>query len=154
MSCRNPMGGNSTLENLMRVIKICHEEWKCIFIICEFSFGIWRALAFPLHGESTLTLSVSQFRESEILIQVHMTSQTWLKTWLKTWLLKYYKYDMTGLKIATKRAHLGVIGSHSNWGKNWSMRKRTSVIGVIKPLRWVGGSLWEWIIPFRNLKGL
>ena len=64
------MGMNSTLEVLRRVIKICHEEWKCIFIICEFSFGIWRALACPLHGECTLTLLESQFRESEILIQV------------------------------------------------------------------------------------
>ena len=64
------MGMNSTLENLMRVIKICHEEWKWLLIICEFAFGIWRAIACPLHGECTLTLLVSQFRESEILIQV------------------------------------------------------------------------------------
>ena len=64
------MGVNSNLEDLRRVIKIFHEEQKCIFIICEFSFGIRRALACPLHGECTLTLLVSQFRESEILIQV------------------------------------------------------------------------------------
>ena len=64
------MGMNSTLEYLVRVIKICHEEWKWIFIICEFSFGIWRALACPLHGDCTLALLVSQFRESENLIQV------------------------------------------------------------------------------------
>ena len=55
------MGMNSTLEELMRVIKIFHEEWKWIFIICEFSFGIWRALACPFHCECTLTLLVSQF---------------------------------------------------------------------------------------------
>ena len=64
------MGMNSTLEDLRRVIKIFHEEWKWIFIICEFSFGIWRALACSLHDECTLTLLVSQSRESEILIQV------------------------------------------------------------------------------------
>ena len=62
------MGWNSTLEDLRRVIKICHEEWKWILIICEFSFGIWRAIACPLHSE--LTLLVSQFRESEFIIQV------------------------------------------------------------------------------------
>ena len=44
-----------------------HKEWKWIFFICEFSFGIWRALMCPLHGECTFTLLVSQFRESEIL---------------------------------------------------------------------------------------
>ena len=36
--------------------------------------------------------------------------------------------NMTWLKIATKRAHLGVRGNHSNWLKNWSMKKKTSVI--------------------------
>ena len=55
------MGMNLTLDDLRRVIKIFHEEWKWILIICEFSFGIWRALACPLHGECTLTLLVSQF---------------------------------------------------------------------------------------------
>ena len=60
---------NSTLEGLRRVIKIFHEEWKWIFIICEFSFGIWRALNCPSHTECTLTLLVSQFRQSEIIIQ-------------------------------------------------------------------------------------
>ena len=63
------MGMNSTLEDLIMVIKIHHEEWKWIFISCEFFFGIWRALACPLHGECTLTLLVSQFQESEILIK-------------------------------------------------------------------------------------
>ena len=55
------MGMNLMLEDLRRIIKIFHEEWKCIFIICEFSFGIWIALACPLHDECTLTLPVSQF---------------------------------------------------------------------------------------------
>ena len=55
------MGMNSTLEELRRVIKICHKERKYLLIICEFSFGIWRALSCPLHGECTLTLLVSQF---------------------------------------------------------------------------------------------
>ena len=64
------MGMNYTLEDIMRVIKIFHVKWKCIFIICEFSFGIWREIACPLHGEYTLTPLMSQFRESEILIQV------------------------------------------------------------------------------------
>ena len=70
MSWRNPMRVNLTLEDLRRVIKICHEEWEYILIICEFFFGSWKALACPLHGECSLTLLVSQFRESEILIQV------------------------------------------------------------------------------------
>ena len=30
---------NSALEDIRRVIKICHEEWKWLLIICEFSFG-------------------------------------------------------------------------------------------------------------------
>ena len=49
--------------------------------------------------------------------------------------MKYEIYDMLELKIATKRVHLGVIGIHSNLGKNWSMKEKTSVIGVTKPLR-------------------
>ena len=63
------MGINLTLEEFRRVIKIFHEERKWILIICEFSFGNWRAISCPLHGECTLTLLVSQCRESEILIQ-------------------------------------------------------------------------------------
>ena len=38
------MGLNSTLEDLRRVIKICHEEWKWILIIYEFSFGILESI--------------------------------------------------------------------------------------------------------------
>ena len=49
------------LGHFFRVIKICHEEWKFLFIICEFSFGIWISFACPLHDERTLTLLVSQF---------------------------------------------------------------------------------------------
>ena len=64
------MGMNSILEDLRRVIKICHEEWKWLLIICSFAFGIWRALACPLLDEFALTLLVSQFRESEIIIHV------------------------------------------------------------------------------------
>ena len=48
---------------------------------------------------------------------------------------KYDKSDMTGLKIATNRSNLGVKGNHSNWGKNWSMKRKTSVMRVTKPLR-------------------
>ena len=55
------MGMNSNLEVIERFIKIFHYEWKWILIICKISFGIWRALACPLHGECTLTLLVSQF---------------------------------------------------------------------------------------------
>ena len=55
------MGVNWTFKDLMSIIKIFHEEWKCIFIICEFSFSIWRESACPLHGECTLTVLVSQF---------------------------------------------------------------------------------------------
>ena len=44
------------------------------------------------------------------------------------------KYDMTGIQIATKRSNFGVIGSHSNWEKNWSMKRKTSVMRVTKPL--------------------
>ena len=50
-------------------------------------------------------------------------------------LLTYDKYDMPWLKIATKRSNLGVVGSYSNWGHNWSMKRKTSVMRVIKPLR-------------------
>ena len=50
-------------------------------------------------------------------------------------MLTYDKYDMPELKIDSKRLNLGVRGSHSNWGKNWSTKKKTSVIGVTKPLR-------------------
>ena len=64
------MGMNSNLEDLMRVIKIFHEEFKWIWIIFEFSFRIWRELACPLHSECTLTLLVSQIQESDILMQV------------------------------------------------------------------------------------
>ena len=38
-------------------------------------------------------------------------------------------------KIATHRSHFGVVGIHSIWEKNWSMKRKTSVIGVTKPLR-------------------
>ena len=64
------MGMNLKLEGLRRVIKVFHQQWKCIFFICEFSFGIWREIACHLHSECTLTMLVNQFRESEILIQV------------------------------------------------------------------------------------
>ena len=71
------------------------------------------------------------------------------KVWqIQTWLQTYVKDDMSGLKIATKRSNLGVRGNHSNWGKNWSMKRKTSVIGVTKPLRWVGGIPWREIIPY------
>ena len=70
MRWRNYMRMNSTLEDIRRVIKIFHEECKCLLIICEFSFGILESLAFPLRGECSLTLLLSQFWESEIIIQV------------------------------------------------------------------------------------
>ena len=38
------MGMNLTLEDLVMVIKIFHEECKCIFIICEFVFGILESI--------------------------------------------------------------------------------------------------------------
>ena len=50
-------------------------------------------------------------------------------------ILTYEKYDMSGLKIATKRSNLGVRGNHLNWGKNWSMKRKTSVMRVTKPLK-------------------
>ena len=59
---------------------------------------------------------------------------------VKTWLQTYYKYDMTGIKISTNCSNFIVRGNHSNWGENWSIKRKTSVIGVTKPLRWVGGS--------------
>ena len=49
------------LEEIRRVIKISHKELNFLLIICELSFGIWRALACPLHSDCTLTLLVSQF---------------------------------------------------------------------------------------------
>ena len=48
---------------------------------------------------------------------------------------EYEKSVMLGLKIGTKRSNSGVIGSHSNWGKDWSMKNKTSVMRVTKPLR-------------------
>ena len=48
--------------------------------------------------------------------------------------MTYDKYDMSVLKISTKRSNLGVIGIHSNWGNNWSMKRKTSVMRVTKPL--------------------
>ena len=42
------MGVNLTLEDLRRVIKICHEEWKWILIICEFSFGILESISLSI----------------------------------------------------------------------------------------------------------
>ena len=42
------MGLSSTLEELMRIIKIFHEEWKWIFIICEFSFGILESISLSI----------------------------------------------------------------------------------------------------------
>ena len=47
---------------------------------------------------------------------------------------RHEKYDTTRIKIATKRSNLGVIGSHSNWGKNWSMKRKINVMRVTKPL--------------------
>ena len=49
-------------------------------------------------------------------------------------MLTFDKYEMKGIKIANKRAHLGVRGIHSNWARIQSTRKRTSVIGVTKLL--------------------
>ena len=49
--------------------------------------------------------------------------------------MKYEKYDMSGIKISMKRSNLVVRGSHSNWGKNCSMKRKTSVMRVTKPLR-------------------
>ena len=57
--------------------------------------------------------------------------------------MTYENYDMIGLKIATKRSNLGVRGNHSNWGNYWSTKKKTSVIGVTKPLRRVAGRPWR-----------
>ena len=49
--------------------------------------------------------------------------------------MTYDKYDMIGLKIPTNRYNFGVRGNHSNWGKNWSMKRKTSVMRVTKPLK-------------------
>ena len=64
------MGVNSTLEDLMRVIKIFHDLLYWILSFDNLFLAFWKALACPLHGECSLTLLVSQFRESEILIKV------------------------------------------------------------------------------------
>ena len=39
---------------------------------------------------------------------------------------------MIGIKITRRSGNLGVRGNHLNWGKNGSMRKRTSVRGITK----------------------
>ena len=41
---------------------------------------------------------------------------------------------MKRIKIAMNMVHFGVRGSHSNWGKNPSMKKKR-VIGVTKKVR-------------------
>ena len=43
--------------------------------------------------------------------------------------------DMKSIKISTNRSNLGFRGSHLNWGKNWNMKRKTSVMIVTKPLR-------------------
>ena len=50
-------------------------------------------------------------------------------------MLTYEKYDMKGIQISTKISNFGVIGSHSNWENNWSMKRNTSVMRVTKPLK-------------------
>ena len=49
--------------------------------------------------------------------------------------MTYEKSYMSGIKIATDRSNFGVRGNHLNWGKNWSMKRNTSVMRVTKPLR-------------------
>ena len=61
---------------------------------------------------------------------------------IQTWLHTFEKSYMTGIKISTKRSNFGVRVSHLNWGNNWSMKRKTSVMRVTKPLRWVGGIPW------------
>ena len=41
---------------------------------------------------------------------------------------EYDKYYMTWIKISTKMSNFGVRGSHLNWGKNWSMKRKTNII--------------------------
>ena len=48
---------------------------------------------------------------------------------------RHEKFDIIGIQITTNRSNLGIIGIHSNWGKNWSMKRKTSVMRVTKPLR-------------------
>ena len=50
--------------------------------------------------------------------------------------------NMTGINIDTKRSNLGLVGNHYNLGKNWSMKRKTSVMRVTKPLRF-GGIPWR-----------
>ena len=50
-------------------------------------------------------------------------------------IVEIHKYDMSGQKIATEWSNFGFIGSHLNWGNNWSMKRKTSVMRVTKPLR-------------------
>ena len=40
--------------------------------------------------------------------------------------------DMLGLKIASKRAHLGLGGNHSNWVEDEGLRRRPSGMEVTK----------------------
>ena len=49
----------------------------------------------------------------------------------------YVKYEKFRLdcKHMTNLSNLGVRGSHSSWGKNWSMKRKTSVMRVAKPLK-------------------
>ena len=71
-----PMGGNSTLEYLRRVIKNFMRNYNVFLSFDNWPLSFWKALACPLHGECSLTLLVSQFQESEILIQVGVGEAT------------------------------------------------------------------------------
>ena len=47
-------------------------------------------------------------------------------------ILYLQKYDMLGIKISSKRAHLGLGGSHSNLEEDEGLRRRPSDTEVTK----------------------
>ena len=71
------------------------------------------------------------------MMEDYMTSQTLLKTYensgLIAGLIEYLKqYDISRLKISSKRVHLGFGGINSNLEEDEGMRRRTSVMEVTK----------------------
>ena len=69
-------------------------------------------------------MELDSLRFMTTMMEDSMTSQTRLLT--------YDKYDMTKLKIATKRSNLGIRGNHLNLVEDEGLRRRPSGMEVTK----------------------
>ena len=47
-------------------------------------------------------------------------------------IVELWKYDMSGLKISSKKVHLGLGGSHSNLDEDEGLRRRPSGMEITK----------------------